>query len=583
MRNEDQLLILLAKIKLADNELDKVEELISKDFDWTYCLESAIEHRISQFCYHHFFLSDLPRMRHIAQLLPKETINLFELEYQKLIQTNTNLLNEIKNIVAFLNKHRLNYIILKGPALIRTIYQEALWPRPFGDLDILIFPEDIELATRILNDLGYIQGTVSYAGDRIVPFPPGVIKEGVLNRLHLHHFRKIDGITIEVHPRLEVPSAPFDFEVRGVFERSQQIEISNGIRARILCPEDCFIFLCLHLSREARLLSPHILRNGDLSIMKFCDIYELLRFYRQKIDWSKLSKIINRDRLEDPVFFTLFFLMKIYEEADLPSEFLKKIQPDDMKFLNQFQTVLYQSETYEWESDFFQRLFDRNRSIEAQRIVFKQRNCPQKLICKNDSPSIKIDDIVNNKASNMSIGDINYSQKREKSDENLNKKKAVFHTYWDSKFFYFVIKVNDNNVVVPEGDHPVFFRDRDAVRLHFSSFDMTKDLLHFLSYPTKEVGSENLYQELHRNYGIFCRVSDSKVNSKILESCYILEIAIPFGVLDINPKINKTILFNVEIMECNDRNTGVNKYYTWSGEGSRIAYDRSLYGTLEFV
>tara|TARA_B100001059_G_C17721855_1_gene521183 strand:- start:57 stop:1103 length:1047 start_codon:yes stop_codon:yes gene_type:complete len=64
------------------------------------------------------------------------------------------MIHDLKLICSTFKKKHINYCILKGPALdISGVYDAST--RFFRDLDILVAKEDLELAFKTLNDLGY--------------------------------------------------------------------------------------------------------------------------------------------------------------------------------------------------------------------------------------------------------------------------------------------------------------------------------------------------------------------------------------------------------------------------------------------
>ena len=64
------------------------------------------------------------------------------------------MVHDLRLICSTFKKKRINYCILKGPALdISNVYDAST--RFFRDLDILVAKEDLELAFKTLNDIGY--------------------------------------------------------------------------------------------------------------------------------------------------------------------------------------------------------------------------------------------------------------------------------------------------------------------------------------------------------------------------------------------------------------------------------------------
>lgn len=80
----------------------------------------------------------------------EELISLRNLSVAK----NLVMMHDLKLICSYFNEKKINYCILKGPALnVADVYEPAT--RFFRDLDILVAKEDLELAFKSLNKLGY--------------------------------------------------------------------------------------------------------------------------------------------------------------------------------------------------------------------------------------------------------------------------------------------------------------------------------------------------------------------------------------------------------------------------------------------
>lgn len=57
-------------------------------------------------------------------------------------------------VVEELGRHQIPAILLKGPVLTRWLYERRI-ARAYGDVDLLVSPEDFEAAIRVLRPLGY--------------------------------------------------------------------------------------------------------------------------------------------------------------------------------------------------------------------------------------------------------------------------------------------------------------------------------------------------------------------------------------------------------------------------------------------
>lgn len=71
---------------------------------------------------------------------------------------NELLINQIKTIATLFNKHQIDYVFLKGCAVLVSGCCRALSDRMIGDIDILVADNAIEKANELLINDGYVSG-----------------------------------------------------------------------------------------------------------------------------------------------------------------------------------------------------------------------------------------------------------------------------------------------------------------------------------------------------------------------------------------------------------------------------------------
>ena len=95
----------------------------------------------------------------IKQFLPEdEYMQLLE-KKAKILDINTKLINEVKKINDVFKMKHIDYVILKGVALVLNTYQK-MYQRYFDDIDFLVDYDNLDKVTKILHDFGYIQGEI---------------------------------------------------------------------------------------------------------------------------------------------------------------------------------------------------------------------------------------------------------------------------------------------------------------------------------------------------------------------------------------------------------------------------------------
>lgn len=148
----------------------------------------------------------------------------------------------------------MGLIVLKGAALAETLYPRP-GLRPFGDLDILIRPQDAPRVRPLLEHLGY---TVSPAiWDALI--------EGADMQANFFKHTKRGVVVVELHTDL-LSNAFFRGHVTlgadGLWSRVRPARLA-GTEALVLGPEDQLLHLCLHLAGHY-FFAPQSLRDIDL-------------------------------------------------------------------------------------------------------------------------------------------------------------------------------------------------------------------------------------------------------------------------------------------------------------------------------
>jgi hypothetical protein len=167
-------------------------------------------------------------------------------------------------------------IVLKGWALVSTLYDGDASLRPTGDLDILIRPGDWRSACQALASFGYATS---------IPQPHPGYNQRFLGHEVLHTSGRLPvGLRCVPLP-LAVPWAPV---VEGWFERAQPFDFHDA-HALCLAPEDNFVYLCAHLGLHHQ-YEPRLFRYVDL-----------LRLACRGLDWTAVRVRAVRWKLALPL------------------------------------------------------------------------------------------------------------------------------------------------------------------------------------------------------------------------------------------------------------------------------------------
>jgi putative nucleotidyltransferase-like protein len=141
--------------------------------------------------------------------------------------------SSLKEALVLLRAHGIEPLLVKGWSL-GSLYPEV-GLRPFGDIDFCVREEEFPAASALLRDAGDVRALVD-----------------------LHSgFEKF-----------------YEYRTEELFARSRFIKLDD-LDVRVLCAEDHFRFLCLHL-----------LRHGATRALWLCDIAAALEAHPAEFDWD---------------------------------------------------------------------------------------------------------------------------------------------------------------------------------------------------------------------------------------------------------------------------------------------------------
>lgn len=203
--------------------------------------------------------------------------------------------SDIVEIVQAMEARSVNVIVLKGPYLANNVYSNIA-ARPMGDVDILVAHEHIEVATKVLNELGYQQGQVSKQApsSSYHHLPPFLKEFSYPVELHFNIFDKDNPAYSQINPE--------DF-----FEDNVFFEV-NGSRVKALSPERMLIHLCYHAAFH---------HHWNMGLRNLVDIYFYVK--TQEVDWQQVLEIGELWHTNRSVLLSLFLCHKLLN-YDLPHQ-----------------------------------------------------------------------------------------------------------------------------------------------------------------------------------------------------------------------------------------------------------------------
>jgi hypothetical protein len=194
------------------------------------------------------------------EAVPPETLREMRAHFQNNSWRNLYLARELIQVLKLFEGHGIRAVPYKGLVLAALVYRD-LALRQFGDLDILVHKGDVMKAEELLKDLGY------------EPERSHTRKHASLKyHYHLSFLRKADRVYVEVHWAFSGPYSSFGLEIKGLWDRLEQISLAGAL-VNSFCPEDLLLILCTHASKD-------LWRR----LIWVCDIAELIVAY-PNLDW----------------------------------------------------------------------------------------------------------------------------------------------------------------------------------------------------------------------------------------------------------------------------------------------------------
>ena len=306
---EEQLLLAFSRI---NPDIDEINNLLAYPLDWHFIQERASLHGLVPLIYHHL------RRLHM-EVIPSWIIESFRQGYYENLARNLTLFQELNKILKALNDHGIEVIVLKGAALLETIYRNPAL-RPLSDLDILVKRQDLSRAERCLLDLGYSitgiefsrWGAERFGGERLYV-------KGTDLPIYVDMHWYITNYVWMYNDRRQA-------EANRIWSRAQIVKIA-GINALSLSIEDLILHTSIHLA----------IQHFKFRLIWLRDIGEIIRHYQERIDWKKIVTISRQLGIERAMYYTLKYTQELLK-VRVPEKVIAKF---DSAQINTLETKFF--------------------------------------------------------------------------------------------------------------------------------------------------------------------------------------------------------------------------------------------------
>jgi Uncharacterised nucleotidyltransferase len=202
---------------------------------------------------------------------------------------------ELPRLLGVLRAGGLDPLVLKGPALRRTVYASPV-ERRFGDFDLLLPGDRIERALALAGEAGY-------------RFPFSDARLAGYRARHFHVIvRHPERFVAELHWALSPPGSPFQLDAAAFERRSVRLAGPGGGPLRAPCPEH----LLLHMAHE------HLLRDSFSRLVRVVDVDRIVAA-QPGLDWDEVVSSARRGGLSSLLGLSLELAAELFE-TEIPPD-----------------------------------------------------------------------------------------------------------------------------------------------------------------------------------------------------------------------------------------------------------------------
>ena len=206
---------------------------------------------------------------------------------------------ERDRILSTLEQSGIRAVVLKGAALVGTIYPDAM-ERDLHDIDLLVAEKSLVNAVQALAD-----------SEDGLPAP------GSWSLYRRHHFhialKRASGVRVEVHWALAREVFPFQLDPAEVLRGASEIEVA-GVRFAVPRPEHMILHLVIQDINES---------FGVLA--RFVDIDRIVTGTDQ-LDWDELVRAARASSMGAPLALALEMTRRLFD-TDIPAAVLDELRP----------------------------------------------------------------------------------------------------------------------------------------------------------------------------------------------------------------------------------------------------------------
>jgi hypothetical protein len=272
------------------------DELRLTTFDSAFLYEYLVFNRIASLAAEFLHIDDIRLSKQISDIAFHDEMAQSVLDWQA------------SKVIELLSKQGIPCIIVKGPVLASLYPSKKL--RPYGDIDLIMDPGNVECAKSCLSEQGYKQLDPKWTNDIIE------------KHSELQMGKPETSVTFDIHWHLAGSSSLkkgicFNF---GELQKHLIPYEIGGTKTCTFSPEANFVYLASH----------HVLHHCFEGLIWLLDMLLLLENHPD-LDWAKVAWHARTMNLDRPVYYYMWAIQKL-RLWEMPENVLRELQPRSLRF-----------------------------------------------------------------------------------------------------------------------------------------------------------------------------------------------------------------------------------------------------------
>lgn len=343
---------------ITEEEQQAFAELIkSGDLDWGILLEQALRHKM------------LPLLAfHTLEVEPGNAVpRRVQDHFRSVLDINrhkrTLWYREADRIISSLGKQGIQVLGRKDVAFESTLYS-GNGSRRFGDIDLLIAPEDREATLKGLADLGYQTGLFDWKTQQLVPISRKNMMIFRMNPDHLPVHSRLTGDPVMQYLEVDFANSltwfgsdyevPLDIAMADI--HMQPVVGFSDIKIPCLTPPFEFISTVLHLFREAW-FERWLEWEQDVDLTKFSDVIRMWRRDKAVLSDGSFTQTLEEFGIVDPMVWVLEHLDRTFNMDIVSTLGLEGRVSEAWLFSGRVSGT----QQFQWQGTMRERLYTKNR------------------------------------------------------------------------------------------------------------------------------------------------------------------------------------------------------------------------------